>query len=253
MLKKTTIVVVSVIILISIILLSYQSRGNGHIPKINPSQLISPLVYLRDTIDDFFNLREENEALKKKIYNALLEQSSYQELISENRRLKSLLGLKEYRKDIATYAKIVSRGSNRFFKTVWIDKGSKDGISQGMAVVGINGLLGKVLTTTAGSSEVILITDPNFSVSTRIERTRVEGIVSGAVNRCVLKYIPLEEEVLVGDRLITSGLDGVFPEGIPVGVVSSVTKREGLFQKIDIIPFQSPQKTEEVAILRKIP
>lgn len=252
MLKKSTIITLSAIIVASFVALTYQSV-NGTFQRVNPSQLIFPLFFLKSSVNEYLNLKDENRELRKRIYELMLEKKSNQELLDENRRLKLLLGLKDTRRDIVAYARIVAKGSNRFYRTVWIDKGSNDGVAEGMAVIGIDGLLGKVLSTTGGYSEVLLINDPNFSVSSRVERTRVEGIVSGRGDRCVLKYIPLEEEVMVGDRLVTSGLDGIFPEGIPIGAVSFVSKKEGLFQKIEVIPFQSTNKAEEVAVIKRVP
>jgi rod shape-determining protein MreC len=100
---------------------------------------------------------------------------------------------------------------------------------------------------------VLSLTDPNFSVSVRVERTRVEGVVSGTgTNLCVLKYIPLEEDIVVGDILITSGTDGIFPEGIKVGVIRKVERKKGFFQNIEVIPYQSDSKIEDVAIIKSL-
>lgn len=252
MLKKTTLALLSIILLVSFSLISYQSKRDMNFPQIYPLQLISPIKYLQNLIDDFFILRKENRLLKEQLHEIILEKRNYDDLINENKRLKSLLGLKDYKKEIIAFANVISRGSNKHLKTLWIDRGSKDGIISGMPVIGINGLVGKIISTKSDFSEVLIITDPNFSVATRIERTRAEGILSGDGNRCTLKYIPLEEEVLVGDRVLTSGLDGIFPEGILIGFVKSANKKDGMFQSIEIIPAQSINKTEEVAILKNL-
>ncbi len=122
-----------------------------------------------------------------------------------------------------------------------------------MPAITLNGLAGKVISTSPHFSEILLLTDTNFSVAVRVERTRSEGIVSGTgTNMCILKYIPVEEDIMVGDRLITSGTDGIFPEGIKVGVVKKIEKKKGFFQNIDVVPYQSDLTIEEVAIIKSL-
>jgi len=251
MIKKLTLLILIFILFISFVLISYQAKGKLKFSGINFSQIIAPITYLKDLLEDLFYLREENQQLKIRLYEISLKEKSNQELINENKRLKSFLDLKETRKDIVTVARVISKGSNKFMKTLWIDKGNKQGVQKDFTVITFNGLVGKVVSVTSNFSEVLLLTDPNFSVAVRVERTRTEGILSGTGNGCILNYIPLEEEILVGDRIITSGLDGIFPEGILIGAVKSTTKKEGLFQKVNVIPIQREHNIEEVAVIKK--
>lgn len=252
MIKKTTIFIAAGICLISFFLINYQSKGLISFPKIHLSTLSSPISFFKKFFSDFFYLREENEKLKEQLYHVILQQKSSYELIEENKRLKNLLNLKETKKEIVTIAKVIQRGSNKFFKTIWIDKGNNHGVKKDMVVITLNGLIGKVIFTSANFSEVLLLTDSNFSVAVRVERTRLEGIVSGtgANNLCILRYVPLEEDVIIGDSLITSGMDGIFPQGIKVGVVGKIEKKVGFTQNIEVIPYQSDSKIEEVAIIK---
>ncbi len=251
MIKKLSLLLLLIIVLLSLSLINYQSKGDLSFPKLNTNNFFSPIIHTKNIIKDFFNLKEENEKLKRQLIEIILQQKSYSALIEENKRLKELLGLKERTKNIITIANVISKGSNKFIKTIWIDKGSNHGIKKDYPVITHNGLIGKVISVNANNSEVILITDPNFSVAVRIDRTRVEGILSGKGNNCVLKYIPLEEEVLTGDRIVTSGLDEIFPEGLLVGAVKSIDKKKGLFQVIEVIPLQPENKIEEVAVIKK--
>lgn len=251
MIKKTTFLIIAGICLVSFFLISYQSKGLIGFSKLDFSPLISPVEYLKNFFSEVFYLKQENRKLKEQLYQTILEQKSYYELMEENKRLKGLLNLKEKNKEVVTIAKVTRTGSNKFLKTIWIDKGSEQGIKTGMPAITLNGLAGKVIFTSSNSSEVLLLTDPNFSVSVRVERTRSEGIVSGTgTNLCILKYIPLEEDIMVGDRLITSGTDGIFPEGIKVGVVRKIERKKGFFQNIEVIPYQPDSKIEEVAIIK---
>jgi rod shape-determining protein MreC len=103
----------------------------------------------------------------------------------------------------------------------------------------------------ARSAKVLLLTDPNSGVDVMVQRTRARGIVSGSLeNATVLKYIKRTEDVQVGDRLITSGLDGVFLKGLMVGTVTKVRKESlGLFQVIEVMPAVSLARTEIVLVV----
>ncbi|GAB5045637.1 rod shape-determining protein MreC [Thermodesulfovibrio sp. TK110] len=253
MIKKITVLIVTGICLVSFFLISYQSKGLIRFNKFDLSPLVLPLQYLKNLFSEVFYFKEENRKLKEQLYQMILEQKSSYELIEENKRLKELLNLKEKKKEVVTIAKVIRAGSNRFLKTLWIDKGSAQGIKAGMPAITLNGLAGKVIFTSSNFAEILLLTDPDFSVAVRVERTRSEGIVSGTgTNLCILKYIPLEEDIMVGDRLITSGTDGIFPEGIKVGVVKKVERKKGFFQHIEVIPYQSDSKIEEVAIIKSL-
>jgi rod shape-determining protein MreC len=100
---------------------------------------------------------------------------------------------------------------------------------------------------------LLLLTDINFSAAARLQESRTEGVLSGTGFRtCQLKYIPYEEELKQSAVIVTSGLDTLFPEGIPLGYISKVSKRErGIFQYIEVIPFVDITKIEVVAIIRR--
>ncbi len=122
-----------------------------------------------------------------------------------------------------------------------------------MAVITPQGLVGKIYSVHDYYSEVLLLKDSNFSVAVRLQNSRREGVISGTGNDyCLLKYVPPEENVEIGEVVITSGFDGIFPEGLPVGVVSKV-KKEGIefFQYIEVRPFQSSEKTEDVIVMKR--
>lgn len=196
---------------------------------------------------------EENKRLKSETGRLLLERQRFGELVQENKRLKDLLSLKEHEPRYVAGAKAVTRGYDRLLNTVIIDKGAGSGIEKGMAVITTRGLAGKIHAVKNDFSEVLLLRDPNFSVGVRLQNSRREGVVSGTGrDTCTLKYIPPEENVEQGEAVVTSGLDGIFPPGLPVGTVSGI-KKEGVefFQQIDVVPFQPDSKLEEVVIFGK--
>ncbi|NTU42332.1 MAG: rod shape-determining protein MreC [Nitrospirales bacterium] len=205
-----------------------------------------------DRFAGVWEAKEENSRLKKQLTALLLERQRYAEIMEENKRLKEVLSVKDSQPNYLATARVIARGYDRLLNTIILDKGSSGGIKKDMAVITARGLVGKVYTVKPGVCEALLLRDPNFSVAARLQDGRSEGIISGAGSSCMLKYIPPEIEVKKGAVVISSGLDGIFPPGIPIGVVSKV-KREGIgfFQEITVQPFQSDASVEEAVILSK--
>jgi rod shape-determining protein MreC len=125
-------------------------------------------------------------------------------------------------------------------------------VRKGMAVVTPLGAVGQVVAVTARTAKVLLLADPNNGVDVLVQRTRTRGIVSGSLdNGTILKYVKRSEDIQEGDRLVTSGFDGVFPKGIVVGTVIKVRKQTlGLFQHIEVMPAVNLARTEEVLIVK---
>jgi rod shape-determining protein MreC len=248
-------------IIASLSLMTYQSNGG---PLIT-------LKFLNNTVNSFHSIKnsvkdsitapfkrmllreEENIRLKAELTRMLKEQQRYQEAILENKRLRELLSLKEREHRYVTTARIIARGTDQWANTLVIDKGLRDGIKKDMIAITHRGLAGKISGVSDSFSSLLLLTGINFSAGARLQESRTEGIISGTgFRKCQLKYIPYEEEVKKGDTVITSGLDSLFPEGIPVGYVSKVNKKDiGLFQDIEVLPFVDNAKIEEVIIIKK--
>lgn len=180
------------------------------------------------------------------------EKNKFIEALSENERLRALLKLKSKRIEYVTTAEVFARDPTNWFQILWINKGEEDGIQKDMAALGGWGLVGRTHKVLKNTANIILITDANSSVAVRLQSLRREGILEGrGGDKCYLKYIPEEEDVRVGERVITSGLDGIYPEGIQVGYISRVIKKGyGLFQYIEVTPLENLNKVEEVAILK---
>jgi rod shape-determining protein MreC len=134
---------------------------------------------------------------------------------------------------------------------VVLDKGERDGIRPEMGVVTLTGAVGRVVKSSATSSVVLLLTDPNNAVTALVQRTRDEGIIEGTVSgKARLKYIPLLAAVRVGDPVVTSGLTGGFPKGVPIGTITGIQKDEGdLFQTAEVQPEVDFTKLEEVLVV----
>lgn len=208
---------------------------------------------LRTPFREMFLREEENRRLKAEIDRLLIERQKYEEVILENRRLKELLSLKEKTPNYVTTARVIARGPDQWSNTLVLDKGLSSGIKKDMTAITSKGLVGKISEVSGSYSNLLLLTDINFSVAVRLQRTRLEGIVSGTgLRKCQLKYIPYDEEIKIGDILITSGLDSLFPEGILVGYISKFDKTgSGLFQSIEVTPFVDNRRIEEVVIITR--
>ena len=196
---------------------------------------------------------EENRRLKTEMDRLILDQQRYRDIFFENMRLREMLGLREKEKRYVATARIISRGLDRWSNTVVIEKGKRDGVTKDMAVITPSGLVGKVSSAADNYAYVLLLTDINFSVSVRIQETRKEAILSGTgTRRCVLKYVPQEDVTKEGEVVVTSGFDDLFPQEIPVGYISKISKKgASIFQEIEIEPFQDVTRMDEVMVVRR--
>lgn len=197
------------------------------------------------------HVQKENLELKNSL-DLLAEQNTQRkELLLENDRLRKLLLLKKRSSARLISAEIIGRDAVGWFKTVLINKGSGGSVRAGQAVVTHRGIVGRTTDVSIGTSKILLITDINSSVDALVQRTRARGIVEGrASGLCQLKYVSSSDDVTPGDLVVTSGLCGVFPKGLPIGTVSRVEKDGfGLFQRVELTPSVNLNKLEEVCIL----
>ena len=196
---------------------------------------------------------EENKKLKDDLMAAQIEKQGYSEIIAESRRLHELLNLRTQIESGGTAVHVVGRGYDKFAITLVIDKGQNHGIVKDMPVLTVKGLAGKILSVRKNYSDIILLTDSNFSVAVRLRDSRREGVLTGSGHeRCILKYVPIEEAVKEGEIVITSGLDGIFQPGIPVGrVVKVQTEGVEFFQYIEVAPFVQPSAVEEAMVISR--
>ncbi len=230
-------------------------------PFHGPSLVQRPLFWLEknltslkqsatSTILSYRRLKKENLKLREQNQKLKLLVSQLEEMLYEKERVKELEKLKNRYTRVVALARVISMGTRPWPRIMVIDRGRKDGIKKDMAVVTAEGLAGKVIEVFNGYSKVLLISDVNFSASVRIKETRVEGVVSGTgTEECTLKYISKEEELKEGMTVVTSGLDRLFPKGIPVGKISSIEGADELFYIVRVRPFVELNKIENVMVL----
>ncbi len=195
--------------------------------------------------------KAEIERLRERVTKLESERDRLLEAEATNRRLQQLLDFRAQFPAGGISASIIAASASKWFKSCLLDKGSADGIRKNMAVVTASGVLGRVIELAPRTAKVLLITDPNSAVDVVVQRTRGRGIVSGSLeNGPILKYVKHSEDVQIGDRLITSGLDGIFPKGMMVATVIAVRKQTlGLFQRINVRPAVTVERTEQVLVV----
>ena len=196
--------------------------------------------------------RRENERLKGEVEQLKLENSITNELLSENERLRGLLDFKKLQPPASVTAQVIGKDSSPSSRTATINKGAEDGIQKDMAVIAAAGVVGKVHAVLPHTAMVILLTDPGSTLAVRVQRNREEGLLEGKLVRCALKYVSYYADIQEGDLLVTSGLDGIYPKGLPVARVVKVTKHEAsAFQTVVAEPVVSFSRLEEALVLRK--
>ncbi len=197
------------------------------------------------------NLEKENRRLKQRIAELQEENNQAKEMKLTMDRLKNLLQFRQENTQTMIGAEVIGQDPSSWFKSVTIDKGERDGVKKGMAVISAAGVIGQILKTAPHYATVLLITDYNSAIDSIVQRTRAKAIVEGnGENRCQLKYLLRTEEVAVGDAVVTSGLAGNFPKGLRVGEVKKVDKKgHGVFQYAELIPSVDLSKLEEVFVV----
>ena len=197
------------------------------------------------------DLKEENLQLQKELRRLQRENDELRESVYAVERLRRLLQFREQVPATIISAEIIAYSPSAWFRTIVINKGTRDGVNQDMPVVTWEGVVGKVMRTSPGSSIILLIIDRNSSIDVLVQRTRARGLVEGdGVSRCRLQHVARTDDIEAGDHLITSGLGGIFPKGIPMGDVAKVEKKEyGLFQEVEVRPSADFSRLEEVMVI----
>jgi len=198
----------------------------------------------------------ENLQLHRQIDQLTTENLRLRQSEGDLRRLRSLMGYSEQFTMPTTMAEPVMLDTSSRFKSMILDRGSNSGIEVNDAVVNANGLIGRVVLTTKDMAKVQLVTDGNSSVGVLIDRTRRQGVLRGdGATGAQLFDIPSLSDVRPGDVVMTAGIDGIYPKGIPVGVITKAEKGQDLFKTINVRPSIDTGSIEEVIVLhtRKVP
>lgn len=252
-----------VIILAAFVFYSLNLRNKGHANAFERGvmNVMAPLYGVVGRVNgfvggiwsdyiDLVGVNKENRKLKEtvKLLNSRLTATG--EAAQANDRLQKLLQLKSSLHFPALAATVIGEDGSPWFKTIVIDRGSVDGLREGMPVVAVDGVVGQIVKVAAGSARVLVLTDHASGIAALVQRSRARGVVKGAGDHCSLEFALREEDVKVGDTIVTSGIGGIFPKGLPVGEVVMVRKGDyGIFQTVDIRPRVNLTKLEEVLVI----
>jgi rod shape-determining protein MreC len=265
--------VAAVLVLLSLALLTlyFREADNGFVHKVQNGTLrvVAPLQEgsaraiqpLRDGwnwVADLFGAKSENERLQEEVETlraAVTEELTTQ---AENDELRALLDMRRGRifpKDVDFVpARVIARSTTVWYSTVTIDVGSDDGVAQFDAVVNGQGLVGRVESVKATTSQVQLLTDQQSYVDAMVVPGLAEGLVAGSVAGAVsLQYVAKSEEIKTGQFVVTSGRQGsIFVRGIPIGQVESVGSQEvELYQSVTVRPSVDFRKLDVVMVVRR--
>lgn len=203
----------------------------------------SHYLWLVETEQNNERLFEENRQLKNEL-------DRFAEIKLANDRLRKLLDFKEEIQLPTLPAQVISEDASSWFRTVVIDKGSDDGLAEGMPVVVAEGVVGRTIRVAPHQSTVLLVTDASSAVASLVQNTRTRGICRGEGTQLTLDFALRLADLEIGDRIVTSGTGGVFPKGLVIGTVSQISKGEyGLFQSVTVAPSVDFSRLEEVLVL----
>lgn len=209
-----------------------------------------------DTTGKYTNLisiKKDNKNLLKEVSKLKMESVSYQELKLENARLKKLLSLKEKSSMKLIGSSVTSEDLLSENQTLTIDKGEKAGIYEKMGVLGLNGIIGGILKTSRKRSQVLLLTDRFFVVQGIIQRSREKVIIEGTGDLLIsAKHMRSSLDIQIGDLIVTSGVEGFYPKGLPIGVVQNIKiSNAGITKTAAIRPLADLYNAEELFVIEE--
>jgi rod shape-determining protein MreC len=214
--------------------------------------LLAPVNAIVGWVDAGVGLYWEDQKLRKHLAQVQIEADAMRSERLENARLRRLLALSQENPNELTAARVTARSLDRLGGSITIDKGSKDGVLPNRAVITPEGLIGRVEQAEPHEARVLTLLHHDCAVAVRVGRSRVDGVLQwefGERPILNLLYVSSQEDVKVGDLVLTSGLGGIFPEGVRVGVVSRVGIAEnGLMKEVQVKPAVDFRSLEEVLV-----
>ena len=222
------------------------------------SVLAGAVEYVHDLQKDYLGLvevREENRRLWQELQECRETANRNREALATNTRLRKLLAFKESSNLPLLAARIIGKDPSLWFRTVIVDRGASDGLVKGLPVVNGDGIVGQVYTVSPNYAKVLLAISPSSALDVLLQKSRVRGILKGTGTLVYkLEYVQRTVDVQEGDHVVTAGYGGLFPTGMPVGVVSKVVrKRRGMFLDIEVRPAVDFQTLEDLLIIEQEP
>jgi rod shape-determining protein MreC len=211
---------------------------------------------VRETTSLYLNLvdtKTDNRLLKEKLNELEATLTQFKEIKTENERLNALLDFKKGTPHSLLSARVIGHDLLGQHSTLFIDKGTDDGVTPGQAVITPKGVAGSILNAEKTFSQVLTLTDGYSDIDAIVERTRARGILEGfSPTTCTLKYLQRTDDVQDGDVILTTGLDHIFPRGFPIGKVTKVIKKDyGITQEVQVEPMVSSFDSEAIFVVLK--
>lgn len=206
------------------------------------------------------NAAVENDLLKDKLAESNRKLIEMDEVKKENSELQELIGMSKSFKLNGVGVRVIASDVMAEFKTLLIDKGHADGIRKNMVVIGPGGLVGRIGQVSAHEASVLLISDPNSAVDVFVQRSGARALLVGTSHSVSvrpffslsrLEYLRRISDVSNGDVVVTSGLDKLFPAGIPVGTIFNLENpNNGIFKSAEVVPFVDLSAVKELLVLK---
>jgi rod shape-determining protein MreC len=209
-------------------------------------------------VHDYFDLvgvRQENLRLKQQLVQFESQRALMAELAVQNHHLSDLLELRDALATRAVAANVIGSDATGLSRSLLLSEGASNGLRRDMAVISAEGVVGRLITVASDSSRALLINDHNSALDAFDQRSRARGIIAGVIEDGLrMKYVDRSEDVKLGDTIITSGMDAIFPRGLLVGRVVRVSpESRGLFLTVEVRPAVDFRKIEQVLVLTQKP
>lgn len=241
-----------VLVSASLLMLHSDDKSKRGMVEMALSSFLYPVQATVQVVMDWRDLEKENAKLKKDNASLRLQNDLLRQAKSEVERLRAMVDFESQWDYPILLSQVIGRNPGRLQTTLLINRGSGEGISPGMPVYTPKGLVGKISKVNHGHSFVQLLMDPTLKISVMEQRTRTVGILESPDSRKLVAVVPTHAQLRKGDTVFTSGLGGVFPKGILVGIVTSVEQSDlDVIRKAYIHPLQDPSLVEEVFVVQK--
>lgn len=206
----------------------------------------------RDAWQNYFALqqtRQENQQLRTEVAQLRVGLQQERALAEQSRMLQKLLDMKMETPLKTTAAYVIAGGASPDFRTATIDKGTSDGLKPDMAVISPAGVVGRIILPTSRAAKIQLLIDRDAAAGAVTERSRAQGVVVGTGTSLRLDHVSGTADIKVGDRVVTSGIEGIYPKGFEIGQIESIERRGGEFSTVIIRPAVEFSSVEAVLVV----
>ena len=261
--RHKSLVLLAGVIILQVVLLAVQIKrdSQGRLLRVWTVGAVSPferagakgIGNIRGTWSHYFalqNTSRENEQLRRENDELKLQVNQLQSKAAEADRLAALLNFRQSQRNVPMLgARVIGTSADTASQTIYLDRGERDGIRRNMGVITPDGVVGKVIESYRDTAQVLLLTDKDSGVGAMLADSRIQSPVGGTGEPLLsMKYIPTDDTVNVGEHVVTSGMDRIFPRDLPVGVVAEI-KTGRPFQQVRVRPAANLQRLEEVIVL----